>query len=76
MTPRGTEHFAPVLDDLFDRSEREALAGAKIIAWSEAAARTLKEDQAGVVARAADLAREHSVYLQVSMIVQLPAGER
>ena len=40
------EHFAPVLDDLFDRSEREALAGAKIIAWSEAAARTLEEDQA------------------------------
>ena len=68
------EHFAPVLDDLFERSEREALAGAKIIAWSEAAARTLKEDQAGVVARAADLSREHGVYLQVSMIVQLPAG--
>ena len=34
------EYFAPVLDDLFERSEREALAGAKIIAWSEAAART------------------------------------
>jgi len=68
------EHFAPVLDDLFDRSEREALAGAKIIAWSEAAARTLAEDQSAVVARAADLAREHGVYLQVSMIVQLPSG--
>jgi apolipoprotein N-acyltransferase len=68
------EHFAPVLDELFDRSEREATAGAKIVAWSEAAARTLQEDQANVVARAADLAREHGVYLQVSMIVQLPAG--
>jgi len=68
------DYFAPVLDDLFERSEREALAGAKIIAWSEAAARTLQEEQAGVVARAADLAREHEVYLQVSMIVQLRAG--
>jgi apolipoprotein N-acyltransferase len=68
------EHFAPVLDDLFERSEQEAVAGAKIIAWSEAAARTLEEDQDGVVARAAELAREHEVYLQVSMIVQLPAG--
>ena len=67
-------YFTPVLDDLFERSEREALGGAKIIAWSEAAARTMQEDQAGVVARAADLAREHAVYLQVSMIVQLPAG--
>jgi apolipoprotein N-acyltransferase len=68
-------YFAPVLDDLFERSEREATSGAKIIAWSEAAARTLVEDQSEVVARAADLAREHGVYLQVSMIVQLPAGE-
>ena len=68
------EYFAPVLDDLFDRSEREALAGAKIIAWSEAAARTLEEDQSSVIDRAADLARKHGVYLQVSMIVQLPAG--
>ena len=68
------DYFGPVLDDLFARSEREALAGAKIIAWSEAPARTLEEDQAGVVAQAADLAREHGVYLQVSMIVQLPAG--
>ena len=70
----GTRYFAPVLDDLFERSEREAQAGAKIIAWSEAAARTLAEEQEGVVARAADLAREHGVYLQVSMIVQLPAS--
>lgn len=68
-------YFAPVLDDLFERSEREAIGGAKVIAWSEAAARTLEEDQAAVVSRAADLAREHEVYLQVSMIVQLPAGD-
>jgi apolipoprotein N-acyltransferase len=68
------EYFDPVLDDLFARSEREALAGARIIAWSEASARTLAEEQADVVARAASLAREHEVYLQVSMIVELPAG--
>ena len=64
-------YFRPVLDELFERSEREAIAGAEIIAWSEAAARTLQEDQAAVVARAADLARQYGVYLQVSMIVQL-----
>lgn len=69
-----SQYFAPALNDLFERSEREARAGAKIIAWSEAAARTLKENQARVVARAADLARKHRVYLQVSMIVHLPAG--
>ncbi|MFF1254782.1 nitrilase-related carbon-nitrogen hydrolase [Pseudarthrobacter sp. NPDC058329] len=68
------EHFTPVLDELFRRSALEATAGAKIVAWSEAAARTLEEDQSDVVTRAADLAREHGVYLQVSMIVQLAAS--
>jgi apolipoprotein N-acyltransferase len=68
------EYFRPALEELFERSEREAVAGAKIIAWSEAAARTLQEDQAAVVARAADLARQHGIYLQVSMIVQLATG--
>lgn len=65
------EYLRPVLDELFRRSEREAVAGARIIAWSEAAVRTLEEEQAAVVARAADLAVRHGVYLQVSMIVQL-----
>jgi apolipoprotein N-acyltransferase len=65
------EYFRPVLDELFERTAREAEAGAEIIAWSEAAARTLEEDQAAVVARAADLAREHGVYLQISVIVLL-----
>ena len=65
------EYLRPVLDELFQRSEREAVGGARIIAWSEAAVRTLEEEQAAVVARAADLARRHGVYLQVSMIVQL-----
>ncbi|TFV74303.1 hypothetical protein E4P39_12450 [Blastococcus sp. CT_GayMR19] len=37
------EHLQPVLEELFERSEREAVAGAKIIAWSEAAVRTLEE---------------------------------
>jgi apolipoprotein N-acyltransferase len=67
-------YFRPGLEELFVRSEREAVAGARIIAWSEAAVRTLEEDQPAVVARAASLAREHRVYLQVSMIVQLAAG--
>jgi len=71
-------HLAPVLNDLFARSGREARAGAKIISWSEAAALVLEEDQPTVVARAAELARREQVYLQVSMIVLLahPDPER
>jgi apolipoprotein N-acyltransferase len=64
-------HFTPVLDDLFARSQREARAGARIVSWSEAAARVLEEDQAAMIARAAQLAEREQVYLQVSMIVLL-----
>jgi apolipoprotein N-acyltransferase len=64
-------HFTPVLDDLFARSEREAEAGARILAWSEAAALVLEEDREAMIARAAELARREQVYLQVSMIVLL-----
>lgn len=68
------DHLTPVLDDLFSRSAREAEAGAKIIAWSEAAARVLEEDESAVVADAARLAEEQGVYLQISMMVLL-AGD-
>ena len=64
-------HLAPVLDDLFSRSEAEARAGAKIIAWSEAAAIVREADMRGVMNRAAKLADTENVYLQLSMIVEL-----
>ena len=69
------ENLAPVLDDLFARSQREAQAGAKIISWSEAAALIFQEDQAAVVARASQLADQEDVYLQISMIVLLPGRD-
>ena len=53
-----------MIDDLFARTERGALAGAKIVAWSEAAA-TLHEEQAQVVARAADLVVQHGVHAAI-----------
>jgi apolipoprotein N-acyltransferase len=65
------ERFVPLLDDLFERSQREARAGAKIVAWSEAAALVLTEDRQEVVRRAAELAAREGIYLQISMIVLL-----
>lgn len=70
----AAEYFRPGLDELFERSQREAVAGAKIVAWSEAAVRTLEEEQPAVVARAAALAAEQGIHLQISMIVQLTNG--
>jgi apolipoprotein N-acyltransferase len=68
-------HLAPVLDELFKRSLAEARAGARIIAWSEAAALVREEDQAAVLDRAAELADTENVYLQVSMIVLLAGAD-
>jgi apolipoprotein N-acyltransferase len=50
--------FGPQIDDLFARTQQEARAGAKIVAWPEAAVLALKEDEAELIGRARTLARE------------------
>jgi len=65
------ERFALPLDDLFERSTREARAGARIVAWSEAAALVLAEDREAVIQRVAQLAAQQRIYLQISMIMLL-----
>jgi apolipoprotein N-acyltransferase len=55
--------FAAVADDLFTASEREARAGAEIIAWPETGAGTLAEDAPALIGRVAAFARQHRVYL-------------
>lgn len=59
--------FAPYLEDLFVRTQQEARAGAKIVAWSEGAAFILKEDESAVIERACTLARQEGIYLQLGL---------
>ena len=68
MRAVARERFAPILDDLLTRTEREARSGAKIIVWGEAAAPVLQEDVAAVVERAGRVAREQQVYLQLGLV--------
>ena len=63
--------FAAVLDDLFTRTRQQAQAGAKIVAWSEAAAFVLKEDEPMLLSRAQTLARDEGIYLQIAVVVAL-----
>lgn len=63
--------FATVLDDLFTRTQQQAQAGAKIVAWSEAAAFVLKEDEPTLLARAQTLARDKGIFLQIAVVVAL-----
>jgi apolipoprotein N-acyltransferase len=63
--------YAPIVDELFDRSQQQARAGAKIVLWSEAAAFALKEDEPALLAQARALARAEDIYLQISVIFAL-----
>lgn len=54
-------------DDLFERSEREARAGAKIIYWAEANSFILKEDEAALIERGRMLAHQEGIYLGMAL---------
>jgi apolipoprotein N-acyltransferase len=68
---RATMH--PVLDDLLARTEREAVAGARLVTWSEGAVVLPKEDEAAVLDRARAIARRTGAYLHLAFAVVLPA---
>ena len=57
------ERSAAVDDDLLNRSEREAKAGARIIFWGEANAPVLKEDESDLIQRGGILAKGNGIYL-------------
>ena len=61
--------FAPIAEDLLARTVREARAGARIITWSETGAPMLEEDMAALIERAAVVAHEEQIYLQIGVIV-------
>lgn len=65
-------HLAPVLDDLFARTRRAARAGAKVVAWSEAAAVVFKDDEQALLDQAAQVAREEGIYLELGTVFILP----
>lgn len=54
---------APVLDDLLARTRQEARDGARIVVWSELAARIPEENLPEVLARLQQVAREEQIYL-------------
>ncbi|WP_328603484.1 hypothetical protein OG943_25730 [Amycolatopsis sp. NBC_00345] len=65
---------APMLADLFAQTRQAARAGAKIVVWSENAARVVESGQAAFLAEAARLADTEGIYLDVAELVYLPAA--
>lgn len=74
------EKLTPIVDDLLDRTQQQAQAGAKIIVWAEGAAFLLKEDEPAILARAQTLAQQEGIYLEMGIVTVLhtdhfPFGE-
>jgi apolipoprotein N-acyltransferase len=70
--------FARLDDDVFSRSLEQARAGAKIISWTEGGALVVKEDEASLLERGRQFARQEGVYLNMGIVVfmtQPPYGE-
>lgn len=63
--------FAPIVDELFTRTEATAREGARILSWAEGAGFVLEEDQEAMVDRARQIATEHEIYLQLAIVTVL-----
>ena len=61
------ERSAAVDNDLLNRSEREAKAGARIIFWGEANAPVIKEDESDLIQRGGILAKGNGIYLGMAL---------
>jgi apolipoprotein N-acyltransferase len=67
--------FNANIDDLLERSEREASAGAKIIFWSEGAGYVLEQDEAALIERGGTLASQEGIYLGMALATMI-SGQR
>jgi len=67
--------FNANIDDLLERSEREASAGARIIFWSEGAGYVLEQDETALIERGGMLASQEGIYLGMALAT-LTSGQR
>jgi apolipoprotein N-acyltransferase len=59
--------FNANIDDLLERSQREAQAGARIIFWSEGAGYVLEQDETALIERGGTLASQEGIYLGMAL---------
>lgn len=69
--------LATLDNELLDRTQAEARAGARIVIWPEVGAQVLASDEADLIRRAATLARAERIYLDMGLgVFQPPATLR
>jgi len=59
--------LAGIHDRYFERTIREARAGAKIVFWAEGAGRVDERDEAALIARGKEVARQEGIYLAMPL---------
>ena len=59
-------------DTLLARTQREARAGARIVAWSEANGLVVKQDEAGLILRGREVARREKIWLLMPLATATP----
>jgi apolipoprotein N-acyltransferase len=59
-------------NEMLDRTQAEARAGARIVIWPEVGAQVLASDEADLIRRAATLARSEHIYLDMGLGVFQP----
>ncbi len=68
--------FVQIDDDLLNRSQQEARAGAKVVVWPENDAVVLQEDEAALLQQARAVAQASGIYLDMGLAVILRPSEK
>lgn len=76
VTIETRENTSKLNQNLFDRSIKEAQAGAEIIFWAEGNGVILKEDEKELYKKASAVALAHSIYLGVGVAVIDPSNSK
>ncbi len=80
LTEQDIENFdlesQELNNDLFERSIKEAVAGAKIIFWGEANGTSLKQSEEMWFDKAGQIAKEHDIYLGTGLGTLDPSSKR
>lgn len=74
-TPAARAANAAILEGLLADSRKAAKAGAKMVIWSETAAPVISEDKPTLLRRAAALAQEEHIYINVAVGVAFERNE-
>ena len=66
------EKLAEVHDRLLQKTVEEAKAGARIVFWSELNGAVMRDDEAQLISRAAEVVKEQNIYLIISLLTKTP----